>query len=100
MSDPMEGDGRQLWAEIHPLYEAGRYAEAIERGLEVLKVHPHPRVLFNVACCECLAGRPVDALEHLRQAIERWEPCRAMAEQEPDFDTLRDDPAFQALIVR
>lgn len=98
MSDSVDGDGRELWADIHPLYEAGRYAEAAERGLEVLRSNPHPRVFFNVACCESLAGLTTDAVEHLRRAIELWEPCRAMARDEADFDPIREEPAFQALI--
>jgi len=98
MSDSGGNDGRELWAPIHPLYEAGRYAEAAERGREVLEVHPHPRVFVNVACCESLAGLTDDAVEHLRRAIELWEPCRHMAKQEPDFDPIREEPAFQGLM--
>jgi hypothetical protein len=98
MSDAERDEGRELWAPIHPLYEAGRYAEAAERGREVLEVHPHPRVFFNVACCESLAGLTSDAIEHLRRAVELWEPCREMAKQEPDFDPIREEPAFEALI--
>jgi tetratricopeptide (TPR) repeat protein len=98
MSDSGHDEGRELWAPIHPLYESGRYAEAAERGREVLEVHPHPRVFFNVACCESLAGLTSDAIEHLRRAVELWEPCREMAKQEPDFDPIRGEPAFEALI--
>jgi hypothetical protein len=92
--------GAEAWAPVHPLYEAGRYAEAADRGREVLEATPHPRVFFNVACCESLAGRTTDAIEHLRQAIDLWEGCRAMAEQEPDFDPIRNEPAFQELVGR
>jgi hypothetical protein len=90
--------GVEAWAPVQPLYQAGRYAEAADRGREVLEACPHPRVFFNVACCESLAGRKTDAIEHLRQAIELWEGCREMAKQDSDFDALRDEPAFAELI--
>ena len=101
LPDTIEPDaGAEAWAAIHPLYEAGRYAEAADRGREVLEAVPHPRVFFNVACCESLAGRTDDAIEHLRQAIEGWEGCRELAEHEPDFDPIRDELAFQDLLDR
>jgi tetratricopeptide (TPR) repeat protein len=93
-------EGSAAWAPVHPLYEAGRYAEAADRGREVLEAVPHPRVFYNVACCESLAGRTAEAIEHLRQAIEGWEGCREMAKQEPDFDPIRDEPAFAELVGR
>lgn len=92
--------GSVAWASIHPLYEAGAYAEAAERGRDVLEEVPHPRVFYNVACCESLAGQTDEAIEHLRQAIELWEGCRELARGEADFDALRDAPAFQALVDR
>jgi hypothetical protein len=51
-----------------------------------------------VACCESLAGRPADAIEHLRLAIERSEQSRAFAAGDPDFDPIRDEPAFKELV--
>jgi hypothetical protein len=93
-------EGREAWAPVQPLYEAGRYAEAADRGREVLESVPHPRVFYNVACCESLAGRTADAIEHLNQAIEGWDGCRELAEQDSDFDPIRDEPAFQDLIGR
>jgi hypothetical protein len=53
-----------------------------------------------VACCESLAGRTADAIEHLRQGIDRWEGCRDMAKEDSDFDPIRDEPAFEELIGR
>ena len=102
LPDSIQGDdsGVEAWAPVHPLYEAGQYAQAADRGREVLEGYPHPRVFYNVACCESLAGRTADAIEHLRQAIDTWEGCREMATQESDFDPIRGEPAFQELIGR
>ena len=89
------------WDHGQPLYEAGRYAEAADLGREVLDVHPDQAYLYyNVACCESLAGRTADAVEHLRQAIDRWESCRDMAKQDTDFDPIRHEPGFEELIGR
>ena len=63
-------EGSEAWAPVHPLYEAGRYAAAADRGREVLETVPHARVFYNVACCESLAGRTADAVDDLRQAID------------------------------
>jgi hypothetical protein len=51
-----------------------------------------------VACCESLAGRTVDAIEHLRQAIGMWEGFRDMAKEDSDFDPVRSEPAFEELL--
>jgi hypothetical protein len=89
----------ELWDPARPLYEAGRYAEAADRGRELIEAHPgQAYLLYNVACCESLAGRTTDAIEHLRQAIDRWEDCREMATQDSDFDPIRGEPAFEELI--
>ena len=93
-----DDDGSAAWAPIHPLYEAGRYEEAAARGRELLETYPHPRVFFNVACCESRTGDVSQALVHLRKAIAGWEPCREMAQHEPDFDPIGDDPAFRKLV--
>ena len=72
-------DAGEVWASVHPLYEAGRYAEAVDRGRELLEAYPHPAVFYNLACCESLAGRTAEALEHLRRAIDLAERCRDLA---------------------
>ena len=55
-------------------------------------------LLYNVACCESLAGRTADAIEHLRLAIERSDRFRAFAAGDSDFDPAREDPAFNKLV--
>jgi mannose-6-phosphate isomerase-like protein (cupin superfamily) len=96
-----EPDGWELWAPLTPLYEAGEYAEAADRGRALVEAHPeYPGLLYNLACCESLAGRTRDAIEHLRLAIEHSERSRSYAEQDSDFDPIRDDPGFKDVIER
>jgi len=95
-----EPDGWELWAPLNPLYDAGEYAEAADRGRELAEAHPeYPGLLYNVACCESLAGRTTEAIEHLRLAIERGSRSRALAARDSDFDPIRDEPAFQELMA-
>ena len=90
-----------VWDEVHPLYAAGEYALAADRGRELLVAHPDDgRLLYNLACCEALVGRREDAIEHLRRAIDVAEPCRTLAAGDTDFDAIRDEPAFADLIGR
>ena len=97
----IERQDPEPWAPVHPLYEAGEYAEAADRGRELLETYPRYAGLFyNVACCESLAGWPADALEHLGRAIELSESFRALAKDDPDFGPIRAEPAFEELIDR
>jgi hypothetical protein len=89
-----------LWATtLQPLYETGDYAEAADRGRELVEAHPgYAELLYNVACCESLAGRTADAVGHLERAIEASEPMRTRANVDSDFDPIRAEPAFRALV--
>jgi tetratricopeptide (TPR) repeat protein len=92
-------DGWEIWAPLNPLYEAGKYAEAADRGRELVEAHPeYAGMLYNLACCESLAGRPADAITHLRLAIDRSERSRAYAKGDSDFDPIRDEPEFKELV--
>lgn len=101
LPDSIQRYAPELWEPVRPLYEAGRYAEAAERGRELIEANPGLAHLhFNVACCESRAGQTAEALEHLRQAIGRWDGCREMAKHDPDFDPIRSEPAFRELVGR
>jgi tetratricopeptide (TPR) repeat protein len=94
-----EPAGWEIWSQVSPLYEAGRYADAADRGRELIEAHPeYAEPLYNLACCESLAGRTTDAIEHLRQAIDRSERLRSFAREDSDLDPVRDEPAFKELV--
>jgi len=96
-----EPHGWELWGPLRPLYETGEYAEAADRARVLVEAHPQYADLFyNVACCESLAGRTTDALDHLRRAIDMSERFRALAKDDSDFDPIRAEPAFKDLIGR
>ena len=91
--------GWELWAPMRPLYEERKYEEAIDLGRELAAANPgYPALYYNLACCESLAGRPVDAIEHLRIAIEKSERSREWARGDSDFDPIRDESAFKELV--
>jgi hypothetical protein len=92
-----EPHGWEVWATLAPLYDAGDY-EAVVAQRQVIEAGPYALLRYNLACCESLTGRTVDALEHLRQAIEMSERFRAYAKGDSDFDAIRDEPAFVALV--
>jgi hypothetical protein len=101
LPDSIQRYAPELWDSVRPLYNSGRFAEAADRGRELIEARPDQAyLLYNVACCESLAGRTADAIEHLGQAIGMWAGCRDMAKDDSDFDPIRGESAFQELIGR
>ena len=90
--------GWEVWRPFHHLYEEGKYDEVIEQARELIEESGYPQPLYNLACCEALAGRREDATEHLRQALEQAEPLRELAARDSDLDPIRDEPAFKELM--
>lgn len=94
-----EPDGWEIWMPLQPLYEAGEYAEAADRGREPIEANPqYAAPMYNLACCEARAGRREAAIEHLRIALERSDRLRSLAKEDSDLDPLRDEPAFERLL--
>jgi tetratricopeptide (TPR) repeat protein len=92
--------GWELWAPFGRLYQEGRYAEAADQARGVAEAHPErPALLYNLACCESLAGRKADAIKHLQLALERSENFRSYLAKDSDLDPIRDEPDFQALLT-
>ena len=98
VGQPYEVGGWEVWAEFHPVYEAGDYEAVIDRARETLEASGYPAPLYNLACCEALAGRDEDAIAHLRVAFERRPSLRDLAKEDTDLDPLRDEPAFRELV--
>jgi tetratricopeptide (TPR) repeat protein len=94
-----EPKGGELWMPLQHLYDSGKYAEAADQGRELIEAHPeYSGPLYNLACCESLAGRKEDAIKHLRLAIDGNESFRPMAAEDSDFAAIRDEAAFKELV--
>ena len=73
-----EPDGWEIWAPLNPLYEAGEYGEAADRGRELAELIPSTRGCSTTwrAARASPDGR-AEAIEHLRLAIERSDRSRS-----------------------
>jgi tetratricopeptide (TPR) repeat protein len=77
--------------------EAGDPEAAVRIMEEVYAERPDDaRTLYDLACFESLAGHREDALEHLRQAVDRDPSALELARDDSDLDAIRNDHAFPA----
>ncbi len=76
----------------------GRIDLAIEALTTALAVdNDEPLVRYNLACYHSVAGDKRHALAYLEQALALDPSCRSLIDHEPDFDSLRGDPEFEAI---
>ena len=91
--------GWELWYSLRRLYEAGEYAQVVERGRELIDANaPNAHLTYNVACCESLTGQTTEALTHLRTAVELSDMYRDYARNDSDLDAIRVEPAFEEIV--
>jgi tetratricopeptide (TPR) repeat protein len=80
-----------------PYAREERWDEAIRLHEEALAEQPgHPALLYNLACMECRGGRYLDALLHLREAVEIDRKWAEYAAKDSDFAAIRAEPGFPA----
>lgn len=92
-----------LWEDV---FAANAYADKgeLDRARQLMAdlVEQHPDAwqgFFNAACLEARLGDRDRALEHFQRAIElEPEKAREFAKTDSDFDSIRDDPRFVALL--
>ena len=86
--------------EFFPLHEAKDFEGAAAVARDVLEDYPgNGLALYNLACCESLLGRADDALGHLEAAIETAPSLAENAKADEDFEAIRGDSRFGALIA-
>jgi Flp pilus assembly protein TadD len=69
--------------------------EALEMALAADS--DEPLIRYNLACYHSVAGDKRHALAYLEQALALDPEYRLLIDHEPDFDSLRGDPEFQAI---
>jgi quercetin dioxygenase-like cupin family protein len=78
-----------------PALRAERWEEALALSESALEVQPgDPRLLYNLACTEARAGRLLDALLHLQEAVELLPEAGRWAQTDTDFAAIRAEPGF------
>ena len=87
-----------LFMALARLYrELGREAESNEAcraARDLLEMESE----YNRACFEAICGSPDAALDLLRTALEKKQQTADQARRDPDFEFIRDDPRFKALL--
>jgi tetratricopeptide (TPR) repeat protein len=82
------------------LARAGRYTEAFAECEQAIKQDPkHESGYYAKACYYALQGEVEQAVDNLQRAIDiKPRFSRREAKHNPDFDTIRDDERFRALV--
>jgi len=92
-----------LWEDV---FAANAYADKgdLDRARQLMAdlVEQNPDAwqgFFNAACLEARLGDRDRAMEHFERALElEPEKAREFAKTDSDFDSIRDDPRFTALL--
>ena len=81
-------------------YTAKDYVSAARLYEDDFKNHPDQMdAIYNAACSYALAGNKEAALDALRRAVDKGFADGAGAEKDRDFDSVRADARFAALIA-
>jgi len=86
--------------EAMKLYRDERYGEAADLLREAVKSRPDAAaLLYNLACFDSMAGADAETVTaSLGRAIEAFPGFSDFARDDSDFDRVRDEPAFTALV--
>jgi len=83
----------------YALSALGRKEEAVQSYDQALNIKPDfANAYYNKACCYGLQEKIDLAIETLQQAINLDSDYQEMAKTDPDFDRIRNDDRFRALI--
>ena len=92
-------DARAWYLSAAALMRLGQREQAMERARRASTIDPEdPAVLYNVGCTYALAGSSEQALDHLERAIQNGFGQPEWVENDSDWDSVRDEPRFQALL--
>jgi non-specific serine/threonine protein kinase len=92
-------DARALSLGAVALQQDGLPDKALRWSERALELHPDDQgVLLNAACLRARLGRKEEAIAILERSMAKGYGKRDWIENDPDYDNLRDDPRFQAML--
>jgi Zn-dependent protease len=81
-------------------FHSAEYKLSAEAGRQAFDRTREPEVAYNIACAEARAGNADEALAWIERAVEAgYRNVDALA-SDPDFETLRSRPEFEAICGR
>jgi serine/threonine protein kinase/Flp pilus assembly protein TadD len=94
-------DARALYLSAGALMQLGERQRALDWASRALALDPEDSgVLYNVACVYALGGQSDEAIACLDKAVQNGFGHRAWLENDSDFDSLRGDARFTALLEK
>ena len=94
-------NSRALSLGTGPLYVDGQHVRALEWARRAERIDPDDMaVLINGALLRVHLGMKVEALDMLERVFGQGRGKKEWIEQDPDYDLLRDDPRFKAMIEK
>ena len=94
-------NSRALSLGTGPLYADGQHARALEWARRAERIDPDDMaVLINGALLRGHLGMKDEALDMLERVFGKGKGKKEWIEQDPDYDLLRDDPRFKAMIEK
>lgn len=96
----LQPDNANIWENRgYALFTLGRYNEAITSYQKALELDSSSaNAYYNIACIYGLQEDVDLAIQNLQQAIKLDSEYREMAKTDSDFDSIRGDSRFQALL--
>ena len=92
---------RALYMGALSLYSDGQVKKSFDYMNRALELYPDDQgVLTNYACLLARAGKKDQAIEVLENIFGKGYGKKDWIENDPDYDSLRDDPRFQKLLKR
>ena len=94
-------DSRALSLGANALWDDGQPKRALRWSESAIELFPEEQgVLINGACLRAKMGMKEEAITLLERVFARGLGKRDWIENDPDYDSLRDDPRFLALLDR
>jgi tetratricopeptide (TPR) repeat protein len=90
----------QNWIEYLVAWVDGRPGDMADRmtAFGAQKIHDDPEAMFQVGWLLCDAGEHEAGLDYVRRAVAKGYFAAPTLESRPQFDALRGDPAFIAVV--